>query len=656
MIEIASILGAGALALGVAIILALPLLSRATRLRLITSSYAPAYATIRNYLRVFDRSVLALTALVVFAIGVGVGVVRSHQPEDPISSPLGLAGSMALATALGALCSSLAVHINAIAIVRGACRLADFSKHSALTGLLVGIRWAGAASVASMAIVMLCPSVLMTTTCLFVSDQQCVPLLIHLLPCFALGTVFPSIVSHFIGGVFVSACASLPNHRNTFSTIPTHLTVPATRVADTVSTTVMLSVAVTIVAHDSSGVAPSLVFAPFLVVTLGLVVTCIALWIVRSDTTESGTSAIARGLWGLIVLVAGVFAGASHWLFGSQGWRVAAACALGLTGSAVTLFVGRWRAQHKHHERAAATWANDMLTAAAIGAVIATVAIVGDVLGRDQTTLPWTGITLGFAALAFIATAPYGLAIGNMESIVGGHRANHAEPQNMPTTLSSCADTAFGVTTHAAGGFALAVWMTSVAIFRKTELIQEDWGYAVGLSAAAFVGMVFVVALVAVSLRALAATSCVALAGSSPSDDSRRVDASLQEATRQGIPWMLMVTIVPALVWAALRWGARPALVAASTLSAILGASMLGLVVSLGTSFSGIRRNMASGPKGPVDKPVDVDEKWTNNGPVDALNGGDLLGTSLQTLVGPCIHASVKLLAAAALALAAHLF
>jgi len=152
------------------------------------------------------------------------------------------------------------------------------------------------------------------------------------------------------------------------------------------------------------------------------------------------------------------------------------------------------------------------------------------------------------------------------------------------------------------------------------------------------------------------------IAPATMSSGVQRVLTTLQEAVRQGIPVVLLTIGLPAIIWTLLRLGLggdSPTALAAATGSLILASSFAGLAVSLAIDTVGYSWKIEN-RKQPSDmlrdKSVDVAKKWAKNPRDGAAVVGDTLGSPLQSLVVPCIHALVKLLAAAALALAPLFF
>ncbi len=670
MIEFGLILGAGALALGIAVLLGFPLLTRATRLRLITSPHAPLAATTRSYLRIHDRSLLVLTGLVAFAVFVGFGIVRELRPNDPASSPVALAAWVMAALVLGALSSTGAIHLTAHALTRVATRFGDAAKAGASSAIRDGVRWAGAAALASVALIILCISALALALhgATAVSPNPApFRTVASLLPAYALGTVVSSIVAHAIGGVFVTASTALPRAPGRPSLVHLHLDVPVTRVADTLSSIATVLAATTAICSGAKSLASSLPLAPLVAGALGLLASGVGILVVRADATETGARALDRGLWVTLALSAAIFAGLSHWLFGHDGWRLATASAIGLLGAIAMLWTDRW-STHGHRRSEQTTlerWGGNLERAALLGVVVAGVAAGGHLLGRSMGTEERAGVGMAFAVLGLLAPAPFLLAVAAFEAMARCHLMSVGDAAGAcEQQLASSLDAGRGLRTHASACATVAGWVACAAFAHRTLTDAPAWDPRAVLTVlcASLVGAVLVTWQIGASLRALAATLGVLLRLSSETPTAQpfvlapHVSASLQESARQGIPSLVLLTTVPAMLWAALFWTTRPGVVATATVGVILGASLMGLLLSLGTSFARKSSHDFHRTSPACDKPVDVGDKWANNGPVSAPDEGDTLGRPLQSLVGPCIHASVKLLATAALALAALLF
>lgn len=669
MIEFGLILGAGALALGIAVLLGFPLLTRATRLRLITSPHAPLAATTRSYLRIHDRSLLVLTGLVAFVVFVGFGIVRELRPNDPASSPLALAAWVMAALVLGALSSTGAIHLTAHALTRAATRFGDAAKAGAPAAIRDGVRWAGAAALASVALIILCISALALALhgATAVSPTPApFRTVASLLPAYALGTVVSSIVAHAIGGVFVTASTALPRAPGRPSLVHLHLDVPVTRVADTLSSIATVLAATTAICSGATSLASSLPLAPLVAGALGLLASSVGILVVRADATEAGARALDRGLWVTLALSAATFAGLSHWLFGHDGWRLATASAIGLLGAIAMLWTDRWST--RGHRRSAQTtlerWGGNLERAALLGVVVAGVAAGGHLLGRSMGTEERAGVGMAFAVLGLLAPAPFLLAVAAFEAMARCHLKSVGDAAGAcEQQLASSVDAGRGLRTHASACATVAGWVACAAFAHRTLTDAPAWDPSAVLTVlcASLVGAVLVTWQIGASLRAFAATlGVLRLSSENPTAQplvlAPHVSASLQESARQGIPSLVLLTTVPAMLWAALFWTTRPGVVAIATVGLILGASLMGLLLSLGTSFAGESSHDFHRTPPACDKPVDVGDKWANNAPVSAPDEGDTLGRPLQSLVGPCIHASVKLLATAALALAALLF
>jgi len=670
MIEFGLILGAGALALGISVLLGFPLLTRATRLRLITSPHAPLAATTRSYLRIHDRSLLVLTGLVAFAVFVGFGIVRELRPNDPASSPLALAAWVMAALVLGALSSTGAIHLTAHALTRAATRFGDAAKAGASSAFGDGVRWAGSAALVSVALIILCISALALAfhgATAVSPDPAPFRTVASLLPAYALGTVVSSIVAHAIGGVFVTASTALPHAPGRPSLVHLHLDVPVTRVADTLSSIATVLAATTAICSGAKSLASSLPLAPLVAAALGLLASGVGILVVRADATETGARALDRGLWVTLALSAAIFAGLSHWLFGHDGWRLAAASAIGLLGAIAMLWTDRWstRGHRRSVQTALARWGGNLERAALLGVVVAAVAAGGHLLGRSMGTEERAGVGMAFAVLGLLAPAPFLLAVAAFEAMARCHLKSVGDAAGAcEQQLASSVDAGRGLRTHASACATVAGWVACTAFAHRTLTDAPAWDPRAVLTVlcASLVGAVLVTWQIGASLRALAATRGVLLRLSSEAPTAQplvlapHVSASLQEAARQGIPSLVLLTTVPTMLWAALFWTTRPGVVATATVGLVLGASLMGLLLSLGTSFAEESSHDFHRTPPACDKPVDVGDKWANNAPVSAPDEGDTLGRPLQSLVGPCIHASVKLLATAALALAALLF
>jgi len=212
MTEFGIIFGVGFAALALAFFLGRPLLSRAARLRLATSSHSHVFAGVRAYLRYHDRALLAFAALIAVVCFVGLGVVRSHSPQDPAGSSYALAAWIVAASLLGALTSSLGSRVVAHTLAGTTPRILEAAKHGPEEAVREGIHRAGAASLAAFAIV-LCGFAGLAVAAYAVSggfsDAAASAPTVRLVLGFAFGTVLAAVVSHTIGGVFVAACLHL---------------------------------------------------------------------------------------------------------------------------------------------------------------------------------------------------------------------------------------------------------------------------------------------------------------------------------------------------------------------------------------------------------------------------------------------------------------
>jgi hypothetical protein len=205
----------------------------------------------------------------------------------------------------------------------------------------------------------------------------------------------------------------------------------------------------------------------------------------------------------------------------------------------------------------------------------------------------------------------------------------------------------------------LVTWTATLAFVHRSGAAQPGWAsdaLQVGLVASAgFAGALLVAWHTGTLIRSITAIVCCL---HPEPDPTRHAMAALNEAVRHGIPIVVLTVAVPAALFTAIRFGlGSPGAIVAATTALVLGASAVALPMALaGMRNSSDNFVFAPASSPPCDKSVDVEGKWANNGLDGVAVEGDTLGTPLQTQVAPCIHASVKLLATAALALAPLFF
>ena len=701
MIEFGLLIGAGVLALALAFALGRPLIGRAVKLRLVTSAHGTVFGGVRSYLRIHDRVLLAFAALVAVAIFVGIGVVRSHVPSDPTESSYALAGWITTSLLLGAASTALATHLAAHAMARTSPRVDEAVKHGATDALREGIHGAGASTLAITAVLLISLTVLAIAAFgsaggfgSVVGNQPAARTMALLISAYAFGAVIASTVTHTIGGIFVAASSSLDT---AIASVGTHLDVPVSRVADLFATLATALVASTVLCVGAATASPgsvggptAMALCPLIALAFGILSSTVGIFVVRTDAAEPVGAAIDRGLAVTFALSAASFIGITQWLFGSLWWRLLLAAVVGLLAAMVILLVDRFfsamRARATADERdviVLSAWGSGLQRAALLAFVAFTAAVGGFVAGRSTGLAHGGSLGLVLATLGMLAPAPFVLTTATFATIV----ARSVDPSRTRAERNAIAErrlesAATGLSSARAYNavcMAMAAWIvvpafaSLVALHTKSTLASElRWAV---LAASSLLGTLLVFWVAGAGLRAAVAVvrSCRAprrepeetmgpSAPASMGSDVQRVTATLQEAVRQGIPVVLLTIGVPAIVWALLRLGLggdSPGALAAATGSLVLGASFGGLAVSLAVDTIGHSWRIENREKSSDivrDKSVDVTKKWAKNPRDGAAVVGDTLGSPLQSLVVPCIHALVKLLAAAALALAPLFF
>jgi Na+/H+-translocating membrane pyrophosphatase len=702
MIEFGLLIGAGVLALALAFALGRPLLGRAVKLRLVTSARGAVFGGVRSFLRIHDRVLLAFAALVAVALFVGIGVVRSHVPTDPTESSYALAGWITTAVLLGAASTALATHLAAHAMARTSPRFDEAVKHGATDALREGIHGAGASTLAITAILLLSLTVLAIAAFgsaggfgSVVGNQPAARNMALLISAYAVGAVIASTVTHTIGGIFVAASSSLDS---AIASVGSHLDVPVSRVADLFATIATALVASTVLCVGAATASPgsvggptAMALCPLIALAFGTLSSTVGIFVVRTDASEPVGAAIDRGLAVTFALSAASFIGITQWLFGSSWWRLLLAAVVGLLAAMIILLLDRFfsalraraAAQDEPDAIVLGAWGAGFQRAALLAFVAFVAAIGGFVAGRSTGLDHGGSLGLVLTTLGMLAPAPFVLTTATFATIVARGVAptrSSAERNTIAERrLESAATGLSSARAYNAVCMAMVAWVvvpafaSLVAVHTKSTLANElRWAV---LAASALLGTLLVFWVASAGMRAIVAVvrSCRAprpepddammpSAPGSMSSGVQRVATTLLESVRQGIPVVLLTIGVPAIVWALLRLGLggdSPGALAAATGSLVLGASFAGLAVSLAVDTIGYSwriENLKKSSDVVRDKSVDVTKKWAKNPRDGAAVVGDTLGSPLQSLVVPCIHALVKLLAAAALALAPLFF
>jgi K(+)-stimulated pyrophosphate-energized sodium pump len=663
MIEFGLILGAGVLALVLAAVLGSPLLSRSTKLRLITSAQGPVLASIRGFLRIHDRALLALVALIACAAFVGIGVVRDHRPEDPAGSSFSLAGWIVLGLVLGSLSTAWATRLAAHAIARSSHRIDDAAKVGVPNILQEAIRNAGATTIA------LGTTLLLTLTpfalAIFVTAGGLTPntvpaasrAMASILTAYALGTVITCVLTQTVGGLFV--CTTTIRNNSHPALVSSHLHVPVTHVTSFFSSLAITTAAATVVCAGA-GTTNSLAVAlcPLIAATFSLLASTVGVFVVRTDMAEPVSRAIDRGLFVTLVLNAATFVGLSQWLFAAGWWRMALASCCGLFTALAVLLIER---SFRHGEGTRAEQMGDTLRRSSLlGSVLLVGALGGFLLGRSTEIADGGPLGFVFASLGMIAPAPYVLTASTFGAMMDRLLASETRKAVAGTErrLASGA-AASSPRSYAILCATLVTWTATLAFVHRSGAAQPGWAsdaLQVGLVASAgFAGALLVAWHTGTLIRSITAIVCCL---HPEPDPTRHAMAALNEAVRHGIPIVVLTVAVPAALFTAIRFGlGSPGAIVAATTALVLGASAVALPMALaGMRNSSDNFVFAPASSPPCDKSVDVEGKWANNGLDGVAVEGDTLGTPLQTQVAPCIHASVKLLATAALALAPLFF
>lgn len=700
MIVFGLIFVVGAIACALALVLGRPLLGRAATLRLVSASHSTVFAGVREYLRIHERALLASGGLVAVAVFVGAGAVRAHAPSDPVSSSWAMAAWITAALLTGAVSTTLATRVAAHAAARCSPRVAEAANHGADHALREGIHAASAATLAACAVLLV--GLASLTLAAFASagglnDDEAggnaANTMAQLITAYAFGTVLASVVAHTIGGVFVSAAPSVDPHN---ANVGAHLDVAVSRVADLFATLATALIAGTVifgsVASRSSTAAHSplaITLGPLVALAFCVLSSTVGLLVVRTDSTEQVGASVDRGLVVTLVLGTASFVGLTHWLFGESWWRMLIAPCAGLLGAALLLWSERVfgtrkrAAPHDTRQHLVGAWGFGLQRAASTVFVAGTVAVGGYFAGHGSGLAHGGSVGLVLATLGVLTPAPFVLATSTFGTLVDRWLdldPDEGRNRNAERRLLSATFGLSGARAFAAVGTAMAAWVAVPALAYLARGAGSDGEQAAlrlgGPAVSALLGTALVFWIAGANIRAVASV----LRGShadEPTDDAdamsmqsaavasmsaaRRVSATLQESVRQGVPLILVVTLAPALIFALIRLtagGGSSGTLVTSTASLLLGASLAGLALSvasesIGNYWTTKNRNVT----GTIEhKPVDVTKKWAKNLPDGAAVVGDTLGSPLQSLVGPSIHALVKLLATAALAFAPLFF
>ncbi len=456
MIEFGVILGAGVLALTLALFLGRPLLSRSTKLRLVTSAHGTVFASTRNFLRTFDQALAVLTALVTFFAFVGVAVVRDHTPQDPTETSYALAGWIVVSLLLGALSSALATHLASHAMTRSAPRIDEAAKRGAADFLREGIRSAGAATLALGSILLLSFTSLALAAVSLSGGLTDAPsssnptrAMVALVSSYALGTVITAIASHTVGGVFVASCASLA-HDNAplLNKVRIHLNVAVSRVPDLFASMATSLVAASILSVTSletsySGSPIALALGPAIALTLSVLASTIGIFVVTTDEHENVTSALDRGLAVTILLSTASFVGLTQWLFDHIWWRMLLSAFSGLLGAVVLVVMERIFAL-RHASSNGCDDASRTFDVSGLGfqraSLLGTVALLsvlgGFIAGRSSGADQGGIYGLSLAVLGMISPAPFVLTTAAFGAMVTRHLHADCQDAHAPKTPS----------------------------------------------------------------------------------------------------------------------------------------------------------------------------------------------------------------------------
>ena len=711
MTEFGLILGAGLLALAIAAFLARPLLSRANRLRSATALVGTLAAGARSCLRLHGRAIAVLASPIAFAAFVAIAFVRPHAPSDPVPSNYEHAAWVTLSLLFGVVSALLAAHLSTQVSVRGASHV-----HTALRDGDVGILRAaiGAGAVASLAtnatlllgLAVLCIAAFGASGG-FADTSSAAPFaMARLVSAYGVGAALGSLVAHLQSGAFVATTRALaqmagassaqrPHPTTIAAMLGRHLDLGTGRTSDAHSTlatgtVVAMVLCSTIVQSnpDAFRTSSAVVLMPLLAGAFSVLGSTVGMLVVRTDGVERLNLVLDRGLAVTVVLALATFAGLSRWLLADHwlGAFGAAAAGVGAFVAVVILLritAGADSAGSRNDPLELASLSGRGLLHAAWTTLIALVAAgTGFACGRITGLQQGGELGLVFVLLGFLASSPYILATAALGSVVHGTLGmarsdlGRARVAVRAERWAAAADDALLLARGTAPvGSALVAWTGVAAVSRLaggmmagevSALPSESWAVAAG---AAVLGISLLFWMSASALGSVHRTvrAMAEWVHGSIDDDgdvSRSRDPAvltaelLQETVRQSVPRVLLAVSLPVVGWMVVRMlaGAGPVtLVATCCALATASAAGLGLSATSEGSRAASDGNLSQigAAEASVDKTaVDESTKPTKNPSHGVAVVGNTLGSPLRVIVGPCIHALVKLLAAGAVALA----
>lgn len=499
---------------------------------------------------------------------------------------------------------------------------------------------------------------------------------------FAAGTAVCALCAHTTGGLFVTGastgCCADHEKQQYFlplRTLQGYVGAASARSADVMSTIAIVLAACAILSHRNTstdaGATSPVGFLALMAIVFSLFCSLIGVLVVQTDSRESSASAMHRGLVVTIVLIAACLIGLTHWQFGSSWWRLALAGQIGLIVAVLSLLIQRL-GQPNHTTNDDDITANAeqpgkwLLRACAVGCVATCGAISAFFLGKS-TPIPGAATTaVALAAVGAIAPAPYLVASAFCATMFETATATNSRAVTpMLQKRIRCSIERLSQPQLYAGACAsLGVWSAILAVVHRSPSPLVSWitdsTKVVIVLCAGVTGTLIVVWFAAVLMQAVAR---IAAAVRRVNDLSMYLSTALSEAIRNAFPMLIVLVIVPILIGAIVYLsvdGSDTLTVSALAVSLSSSLAVMGLSHASGTgqvACNHLNLGVFLTPqKGATNNTVDAGDELANNTNDGVAIEGDTRGLSLQVLVSPCLHGSMKLLTAAVLAFVPLLF
>jgi Na+/H+-translocating membrane pyrophosphatase len=668
------------------------------------------------------RALAALVLLVAILCFVAVGVVRAHQSTDPAPNAYQLAAWVTVSFVFGAVSIAAASRAATSISIRATSHVLDTLHMGPAASLAAGMRSSSAASLLTAAIALLGLGILSLLAYgasggfLEPSNPLAPRAMVLLVACYALGAAFGSLLMTLLGSVF-AACALLtataPRTAHQYGSDCSHATTPSARlahhldygnnrVADTLASAALGIVSSAIVLTSVSQANPSklhgcagLALLPLLTLAFGIASSCVALLVFRTDGTEPSAAAVERGLFVALSLSGASFVGLCRWLLGPHWLGPAIASQCGLFGVLLLLLLSPRRARNANPtdgNRALVVlrcFAAALEHASLVGLVVLLTCGGGYWFGRSSELHQGGPLGVALAALGLLAPASYVVGSGGFATIMLAVLRHQTDPSTPRTPAGQRPERTLETVQHADRAHVVArdygaALSTATVLVAVLAYVSVSTTYPPGQAAAAWselratsivlgasLGALVVAGLCGAVLRAVArcahglapqhgvAAAELAQHHGTAVHQEDFLHRLLQDASRHGVPIVLLAASGPAVLWAILRLWTSPegvtipmeavvgVVTGAAIVGGLMGVALAGAEGEWNSAASSLALNAPQGKSAVDDAP-----KRANNRDHGAAVAGDTLGTLLRMAAGPCLHALVKMLAAVAVALA----